>query len=106
MFKTNVYHKTGRDRFEVSTTGAVDLDKDFELIGHTTEQDPNEVFRLFNTVDYPFWLNPEVELWGDLEGARSLSVRDVIQTHEGDLLEVAPFGFNKVHWTKWEAANQ
>ena len=98
MFKTFIYHKISRDRFEVSPDSTADLANDFKLIGWTNESDLNNVFQMFNTIDVPFWEHPDVTLNDGLEGARSLSVGDVIQTKEGDLFEVQPMGFKKVQW--------
>lgn len=92
---TNIFHKQGRDAFFESENGKVNP-ADFKLIGWTDETDLNKVYELFNSIDAPFWENPRVQLHSKLQGARSLSVGDLIQLDTGEIFEVASFGFNKV----------
>jgi hypothetical protein len=51
---------------------------DYEYVATVITNSMDEVFRITNTIDKEWWLNPEVEHTPDKDGFRSTSVGDII----------------------------
>ena len=93
-----VWHKRV-ERFFESKTGVVDL-TDYDLVCKVVAEKLDQVYRLCNigrTLEDPWFENDEVTLVLNLEGARSLSVGDLVfEGGTGILWEVASIGWNEV----------
>ena len=94
-----VWHKRV-DRFFESKIGVVNL-SDYDLVCKVTTTSLDQVYRLCNigrTLEDPWFENDEVTMLVlNLEGARSLSVGDLVfDVGTGIMWEVASIGWNEV----------
>ena len=69
----------------------------YHCVAEVSTNDLNAAFRLTNTIDSDWWLNPGVQFFGSAEygkeGARSTSMCDVLECHNGELVVVSAVGF-------------
>ncbi len=71
------------------------LRRSFTPVALVEAEDLDEVFRLTNTIDHPWWENPHVQLIRPWKRHRSTSVGDVIvQSTQAWLVQ--PFGFEPI----------
>ncbi len=71
--------------------------KDYHCVAEVATDDPDEAYRLTNTIHESWWVHPKVRFFGSLEhgmkGARSTCIADVLERENDELLVVSRFGF-------------
>lgn len=75
MKKYLVYHRIDPDFWHEPDSVSL---SDYMYIATVVTNSKDEVFRLTNTIDKEWWLNPEVNLKAGINSFRSTSVGDII----------------------------
>jgi hypothetical protein len=102
---STLYHVTDPDFMcgTMKSKGWPKFPEEYHEVAQVASEEPETVWRLTNSVEYPWWDNGEVTpkfpVTGEKAGCRSTSVGDVIKLESGKL-----FVCDLVGWTEMQSS--